>query len=238
VFLTFVTYSTLGAPSVHIDLPGVAIGPGKQPGAAAQPDFMDVKRGVARLKQEQKQAEQTQALRAERAQAVAEGRSTAALDTAISQKLTYLRQDKGQPWVRSLQQRLQENPSLLFYKLQNNAYKFSWALIPISVPFLWLLFARSRRYRAYHHTVFVTYSITFMSLGAVLLSVLYLAGLPNVLLVLLIALVPPLHMYRQLRGAYELTVWSALWRTVALLVSACTAAALFFGALLALGVLG
>ncbi len=28
-----------------------------------------------------------------------------------------------------------ENPALLGYKLQTNAYKFSWALIPISLPF-------------------------------------------------------------------------------------------------------
>src|SRR3546814_6172935 len=61
-----------------------------------------------------------------------------------------------------------KNPSLMAYKIQTNAYKFSWALIPISVPFLWLLFLHRRRYReyrAYDHTVFVTYSIAFMSLG-------------------------------------------------------------------------
>ena len=63
-----------------------------------------------------------------------------------------------------------ENPALLAYKLQTNAYKFSWALIPISVPFVWLLFLHRRRYRqfkAYDHTVFVTYSIAFMSLGLI-----------------------------------------------------------------------
>src|SRR5687768_5527447 len=68
-----------------------------------------------------------------------------------------------------------ENPSLLFYKLQNNAYKFSWALIPISVPFVWVLFLHRRRYRAfkaYDHTVFVTYSLAFMTLGFVTLSLL------------------------------------------------------------------
>ncbi|MFX5813315.1 hypothetical protein ABTE31_21665, partial [Acinetobacter baumannii] len=31
------------------------------------------------------------------------------------------------------------NPELAVYKLQSHAYKYSWALIPISVPFLWLL---------------------------------------------------------------------------------------------------
>ena len=29
---------------------------------------------------------------------------------------------------------------MLIYKLQTSAYKFSWLLIPISIPFVWLLF--------------------------------------------------------------------------------------------------
>ena len=57
-----------------------------------------------------------------------------------------------------------KNPELLFYKLKTNAYKFSWALIPISVPFVWLLFPFSRRFKLYDHTVFVTYSLCFMML--------------------------------------------------------------------------
>ena len=44
----------------------------------------------------------------------------------------------GEPKLDSAIKKAQENPSLLFYKIQTNAYKFSWALIPISVPFLWL----------------------------------------------------------------------------------------------------
>jgi hypothetical protein len=237
VFLMFVTYSTLGAPAMRIALPGVAIGPGAEPGPVRRPDFLDLK-GIEKMKQERKREEQTRALRAERAQAVAEGRSTEAIDTAIAQKLNYLREDKSRPWMHSLQQKLQANPSLLFYKLQNNAYKFSWALIPISVPFLWLLFAGSRKYRAYHHTVFVTYSITFMSLGAVFLSLLFAAGVPNLFLVLLIALVPPLHIYRQLRGAYLLGRFPAVWRAVLLTVFALVAAALFFAILVLMGVAG
>ena len=38
-----------------------------------------------------------------------------------------------------------ENPELMAYKLQANSYKFSWLLIPLSVPFVWLLFAWRRR---------------------------------------------------------------------------------------------
>ena len=135
-----------------------------------------------------------------------------------------------------------ENPALLFYKVQSNAYKFSWALIPISVPFLWLLFLHRRRYRqhyrAYDHLVFVTYSIAFMSLALVAFLVLRSIGIKGGFMNTLLVLVPPVHMYRQLRGAYQLRRRSALWRTAALLVCASTSITLFFLLLLALGVLG
>ena len=143
-------------------------------------------------------------------------------------------------WFDAAYRKAKENPKLLAYKLQNNGYKFSWALIPISVPFVWLLFLHRRRYRrfgAYDHTVFVTYSIAFMTLGFVALTLLRLVGLPGSAILWAIVLVPPVHMYRQLRGAYELSRWSALWRTVALLGIAFVAAALFMALLLALGVL-
>ena len=137
--------------------------------------------------------------------------------------------------------RAEKNPSLLIYKIQNNAYKFSWALIPLSVPFLWLLFLHRRRYwryKIYDHTVFVTYSIAFMSLAAVTLALLRPVGAGDAIIGLAITFVPPIHMYRQLKGAYQLSRWSALWRTFVLLISSMVAAGLFFTLLLTLGVLG
>lgn len=134
------------------------------------------------------------------------------------------------------------NPDLLFYKLQTNAYKFSWALIPLSVPFVWLLFLHRRRYRqefgAYDHTVFVTYSITFMSMLLMAFVLLETIGFNDGLLVLALLLIPPVHMYRQLKGAYRLSRWSALWRTLALFAAANAAISLFVLLLLALGILG
>jgi TolA-binding protein len=133
-----------------------------------------------------------------------------------------------------------ENPSLLFYKIQTNAYKFSWALIPISVPFVWLMFLHRRRYRqyrAYDHVVFVTYSIAFMSLGFIVLTLLRPLGFGEWLFGLAITFVPPIHMYRQLRGAYSLSRWSAVWRTFMLLMFSSIAASLFLLLLVALGAL-
>ncbi|MEO6256282.1 MAG: DUF3667 domain-containing protein [Sphingomicrobium sp.] len=134
------------------------------------------------------------------------------------------------------------NPSLLLYKVQNNAYKFSWALIPISLPFLWLLFLHRRRYRqdygAYDHLIFVTYSIAFMSLGAIVLALLRPLGVSGTLIGWAIAIIPPVHVYRQLKGAYQLSRWSAAWRTLALLVCAFAALTVFLVLLLLLGVFG
>ena len=125
-----------------------------------------------------------------------------------------------------------KNPELLFYKLKTNAYKFSWALIPISVPFVWLLFPFSRRFRLYDHTVFVTYSLCFMML---LLAASSLVGLVSNSIASLAWLVPPVHMYRQLRGAYGISNRGAIWRTGLLIIFAFIAISLFASLLVALG---
>ena len=108
------------------------------------------------------------------------------------------------------------NPGLMLYKLQNNSYKFSWLLIPLSVPFVWLLFFWKRRYKAYDHSIFVTYSLAFMSLLFIILSVLSAAGITAAPILLAGILIPPVHIYKQLRGAYQLNRFSAFWRTAAL----------------------
>jgi len=125
-----------------------------------------------------------------------------------------------------------KNPELLFYKLKTNAYKFSWLIIPLSVPFVWLLFPFSRRFRLYDHTVFVTYSLCFMML---LLSVSSLVGLVSDGIAGLAFFVPPFHMYRQLRGTYDLGKRAALWRTGLLTIFAFIAISLFGSLLVAIG---
>ncbi|MGE5563184.1 MAG: DUF3667 domain-containing protein [Bacillota bacterium] len=125
-----------------------------------------------------------------------------------------------------------KNPELLFYKLKTNAYKFSWALIPISVPFVWLLFPFSRRFRLYDHTVFVTYSLCFMML---LLAASSLVGVVSQSLASFAWFVPPFHMYRQLRGTYGVSRGGALWRTVGLIFFAFVAISLFVSLLVMLG---
>ena len=162
-------------------------------------------------------------------------------DAPVSGFDEVLTEEPSLSWLNAAWIKAKENPALLAYKLQNNAYKFSWALIPISVPFLWLLFLHRRRYRqykAYDHIVFITYSIAFMSLGLIALSLLRPIGLPEVLSGLAITFVPPIHIYRQLRGAYQLSRFSAIWRTFVLINFAFMAMLLFFLLLVAIGALG
>lgn len=135
-------------------------------------------------------------------------------------------------------EKFSENPSLALYKLQANGYKFSWLLIPLSVPFVWLLFFWTRRFRFYDHTVFVTYSLAFMSLLAIVLTILGLIGASSDIIAIAALFIPPIHMFRQLKQAYSLGWFSALVRTF-LLVNFCfVTASFFFVLLLGIGALG
>jgi hypothetical protein len=106
-------------------------------------------------------------------------------------------------------------------------------LIPMSVPFMWLLFPFRRRFNTYDHTVFVTYSLSFMMMLVVVGGLLVAAGLTSV--ASLLFFVPPFHMYRHLKQTYELGRFSAIMRTMALMTFAFIAAALFLATTVAIG---
>jgi outer membrane murein-binding lipoprotein Lpp len=193
-------------------------------------------------------------LEADRAQASKEGRSTAKIDSRLREAQTELvaiqnvaalksgkiktspikldAGDRVPDWLRDAADKASANPELLFYKIKTNAYKFSWALIPISVPFVWLLFPFNRRFRLYDHTVFVTYSLCFMML---LLAASSVVSLVSESVSSLGWFVPPVHMYRQLRGTYGVSKAGAVWRTFLLTIFAFIAISLFASLLVALG---
>jgi hypothetical protein len=131
-----------------------------------------------------------------------------------------------------------ENPSLLIYKLKTNGYKFSWALIPLSIPFLWLLFFWRRDIHLYDHAIFVTYSITFMMLLLILSSLAAAAGLSGAIWGTALVFIPPIHMYKQLRGAYGLSRFGACVRLFFLLIVTTIVLILFTIMLFFIGVLG
>ncbi|THD35908.1 MAG: DUF3667 domain-containing protein [Sphingomonas sp.] len=130
-----------------------------------------------------------------------------------------------------------KNPELTLYKLQSSAYKYSWALIPISVPFVALIFLWRRKFKLYDHAIFVTYSLAFMMLLVTTITLLMMIGAPGWSYGLMIAFAPPVHLFAQLRGTYALNWFSALWRTFALMLFGTITLTLFALLLLGLGLM-
>lgn len=141
----------------------------------------------------------------------------------------------GVDWIDDALDKWRTNPGLMLYKMQTNAYKFSWLLIPLSIPFVWLLFAWKRRFKAYDHAIFVTYSITFVSLLFIVLSLLTAAGIGGGWVFLALAVLPPLHLYKHLKYAYDLSRFGAIWRLLVVHVFILVVLLVFFQLLLILG---
>jgi Protein of unknown function (DUF3667) len=141
----------------------------------------------------------------------------------------------GWSWLDRSVGHMSQNPELTLYKLKSYAYKYSWALIPISMPFIWLLFAFRRDVGLYDHAIFSIYSLSFMSLGVIALTLFGRLGLSGGLVSLLAMLVPPVHMYRQLKGTYRLGRFGAIWRTFALLLITAITSSLFIAFLFYMG---
>lgn len=131
-----------------------------------------------------------------------------------------------------------ENPELAIYKFQNAAYKYAFLLVPISLPFMWLLFCWKRGLTLFDHTVYILYSLSFVSLLFIV------ASLASALPVLFEWLAPfmmlaiPVHAFFHLKGAYALSWFSALWRTPVLMAFSALALAIFLLAILAVGFVG
>jgi hypothetical protein len=129
-----------------------------------------------------------------------------------------------------------ENPELAWYKFKNSFYKFSFLLVPLSVPFVALLFLWKRGFTLYDHAVFVLYSLTFVSL-LILVSVLLarMSELAGAIATGVFPFLVPTHMYHQLKGAYGLRAFSALWRLFVLLIFCSIVCVIFVVAVALLG---
>lgn len=135
-------------------------------------------------------------------------------------------------------EKVMKNPGLAAYKFQSTSYKYSWLLIVLSVPFVWLMFAWRPQFKFYDHAVFVTYSIAFMSLLFIVVSLLRAAGLHGGFFAFVVSAIVLVHMYRQLKDTYGLSRGSAIARTIALQFIAFFVLMLFFTIILLMGVLG
>ncbi|GLR48122.1 DUF3667 domain-containing protein [Sphingomonas astaxanthinifaciens] len=198
-----------------------------------------------------KTRQQIATLEKQRAQLSAKGASTASVDRKLAAERDDLGDlqkvkdgtivggftdgtSQGPPQLVNAVKKATQNPREAMGHVQEAASKYSWVLIPISLPFMFLLFPLRRRH-VFDHAVFVTYSLSFMMLLILAGSLMVLIGISN--WVPLLLLLPPIHMYRQLKGAYQLRWWSALFRTFLLLNFAFIALGLFTAAVVALGLL-
>lgn len=130
------------------------------------------------------------------------------------------------PWLDQLTKHVEEHRELVEYKMKKNAASFAFLLMPISLPFLWLLFMFKRNVVMFDHAVFSLYSLSFMCL---LTSTVVVMGHFNwgATAALLFIFGTPLHMYKQLRYTYQLGVFGTLWRTFALLLISLTALSIY-----------
>jgi hypothetical protein len=239
VFLLYVAYSVLGGF-------GTFHPPGTQDAA------MELRAEVAKVDQ------RIAGIDRERTAAVATGRNTATLDAERAKLVEQKRsidftamalgggaeagsghgehQEQVITGWKSLDAKIAHairDPEFLLFKMEANGYKFSWALILLSMPFMRLFFLWKRGLAMFDHAVFVTYSLSFVSLLMVVMILwTKLAHLNGVALLMLAF---PVHLFLQIRGAYHLGVISGLLMTLIVSVMAATVLLIWIIGLLALG---
>jgi Protein of unknown function (DUF3667) len=166
----------------------------------------------------------------------------AQVDVAPGVKLSAWKSDTGIAWLdhklNNGGEKMISNPGLALYKLQSNGYKFAWLLVPLSLPFVWLVTLGVRGHRFYDHAVFTTYSISFMCILFIIASLAGWAGVNDGWLAIAFTIIPLAHIYEQLRHAYGLTRLGTLLRMVPLLLSTVFVVTIFFLILLMLGIMG
>jgi hypothetical protein len=128
------------------------------------------------------------------------------------------------------------DPDLLVYKLKNTASEYSFLLVPMSVPFVWMLFMFRRRVHIYDHVIFVLHSLSFMALFAATWAVLVKFNLEGPFGFWLV-LIPPVHLFFHLKGAYTLGVFGAVWRSLFLGIVSIMVLAIYLAFILVLGLI-
>ena len=259
VFMMFFAFSFVeGPPDMQLDTPVVVSGtPAERAKLRTDADsaFAELERELAAARVDPKRADDVAGLEiavraGKSAQAaahrVSDGKplfaseNQSALSVEVAAKLLRdadrkgeLSLDTGNAAVNERIRHALDNPELTLYKVQSKAYNFSFLLVPLSLPVLWLMFVFRRHVYLYDHTVFALYSLSFMSLVVITASTMFALGYRGALYAPLLLLVPPLHMFAQLKGAYQLSVFGAGWRAIVLATAAVITLA-FFAVLIAL----
>lgn len=141
----------------------------------------------------------------------------------------------------ALDARLKENllnPELAVYKIQNAAYENAFLLVPLSLPLVWLMFAWRRGTTLFDHSVYILYSLSFVSLLFIVMSLL--SMIPGVMgfLAVPLLLASLVHSFFHLKGGYGLSWFSALWRLPFQLAFAAIGLTLYIIAIVVVGLAG
>lgn len=141
---------------------------------------------------------------------------------------------ENHPIMKTIQKKL-NNPEFAVYKVEQTIYKFSFLILPFSIPCMWLLFFWRRDIYLYDHSVFVLYSLTFITMLTIILFWTQSIHILGQMLFYVALILIPIHMFAQLRGAYSLSIIGALWRTVLLLIFCSIVMVLFILTVIYLG---
>ena len=238
VFLTFALFNLAGEP-IHFDQTNNAV-VGSQGTTAEGAAIKRIAELKAKLAAAEKARQRTDGLEGQIAGAEAALDGIRESNQAGSNSLDKVEvtSNAGGDFEKILKEALKKakaNPDLAIYKVQSSAYKYSWLLIPLSVPFVWLLFPFSRRFHLYDHTIFVTYSLCFMLIVLAAITAINVWLTLDWVMVMLVLYVP-FHMHRQLRETYSLSRRGALWRTGLISLFAMIVLSLFAASVLALSI--
>lgn len=250
IFLMFLVFGFMGSSelppdAVQLDRPGA-----ERLLAETATRRAELDREIARRQGNPAEAEALALLETSRAAAVAlekRLRDTLATDTTevpvdvagaarLAGEAGQLVIDTGNPALDARIAEAARNPDLVFYKMKQKGYKLSFLLLPLSLPWMWLIFAGRKDVTSYDHAVFLLYSISFMSLVFILAALLIASGVRNEGVYLsLFVLLPVVHIFLQLKEGYRLTVGAAAWRTAVLSLGAGATLLLYAIAILFLG---
>jgi hypothetical protein len=131
-----------------------------------------------------------------------------------------------------------QNPELAVYRIQNAAYENAFLLVPISLPLIWLLFIWRRGTTWFDHSVYILYSLSFVSLLFIAFSLL--SMIPGALGVLSFPLIVAalVHSFFHLKGGYGLSWFSAAWRLPFQLAFALIGLTIYLLVILVMGLVG
>jgi hypothetical protein len=130
------------------------------------------------------------------------------------------------------------NPELALYRIQNAAYENAFLLVPISLPLIWLLFMWRRGTTLFDHSVYILYSLSFVSLLFIVFSLLSMIPRAAGVLAAPLMIGSLVHSFFHLKGGYQLSWFSAAWRLPFQLVFALIGLTIYLIVIIVLGLVG